>query len=451
VHPADREATKAQIRYIRQGQTTRSFENRLLRKDGGVVHLLWSLVWSESEQCFFATGRDISERLAAEERLRHAQKMEALGQLTGGIAHDFNNLLTIVLGNSELLAEALTQYPKLRALAEMIRESADRGAALTSHLLAFARRQPLAPRKVDLNELIANLSDLLRRTLGEHIQIEFSKPRDLWPARIDPMQMESALLNLAINARDAMPGGGRLLIETGNVLLEETSADLQQELPDGRYVLLTVSDSGSGMVLEVARKAFEPFFTTKGPGRGSGLGLSMVYGFVKQSGGHVKLYSEPGHGTAVRLYLPCATEADSWQPQAPLLGAPQGGDESILLVEDDPQVRANAEQMLRSLGYRVQAASNAHDALGLLGAGLRVDLLFTDIIMPGGLDGQQLAETCRRLYPKLKILFTSGYSENALAFSASANAIQLLSKPYRRRDLAAKIRAALDSDLDARL
>ncbi|OXS16799.1 hypothetical protein CGX12_01695 [Zobellella denitrificans] len=391
--------------------------------------------------------RQEAAQRALEEQLHHAQRMEAVGQLTGGVAHDFNNLLTVILGNGELLQEQLAREPALAELAQMMVVAAQRGADLTQRLLAFARRQALEPQVIRVNELVEGMRTLLTRTLGQHISMELCPTEDLWPALVDPAQLESALLNLCLNARDAMPGGGRLTIETANVRLDRDYAATHAEVEPGDYVLLAVSDNGSGIAPEHLGRIFEPFFTTKEKGKGSGLGLSMVFGFIRQTRGHVSVYSEPGIGTVVRMYLPRAgagaLEAEPTKRVAPL---PRGGDECILLVEDDALVRRYAEDQLRGLGYRVLTASNGDEALILLRQEQDIDLLFTDVVMPGGLGGPELAAQAKVLRPGLKVLFTSGYTENAIVHHGRLDkGVQLLGKPYRRAELMVKIRQAMDN------
>ncbi|MGB9631954.1 MAG: PAS domain S-box protein [Chloroflexaceae bacterium] len=392
---------------------------------------------------FVSIQRDVTEQLALEEQLRQAQRLEAVGQLTGGVAHDFNNLLTVMLGNAELLSEALAGNPDLKPLAEMISAAAQRGSALTHHLLAFARRQVLDPRVVDINSLIRGMDGLIRRTLGEHIEIRLFSASDLWRAQVDPVQLESALLNLCINARDAMPKGGTLTIETANVLLDQHYVERSTEVTPGDYVLIAVSDTGTGIAPEHLPRVWEPFFTTKEKGKGSGLGLSMVYGFVKQSRGHVTIYSEPGRGTTVKLYLPRTVE-DVAGYETGIEGAWPGGNETILLVEDDEAVRHFARQQLTSLGYRVLEAVTGPEALEIIGIGEEIDLIFTDIVMPGGMSGRELVEAARQVRPGLKVLYTSGYAENVIVHHGRLDpGVLLLSKPYRRADLARKVREAL--------
>ena len=384
-------------------------------------------------------------------RLRQSQRMQAIGQLTGGVAHDFNNLLTVVLGNAELLAEQLSaqQAPRGQlALAEAVVAAAERGAELTRQLLAFARKQALAPRPTEVNALVDGLHPMLQRTLGAPVQIEWLPGTGLWPAMVDPGQLENAVLNLCLNARDAMPAGGRLTLETANARLDAAYVERHADLQPGDYVMLAVSDTGSGIAAEHLEQVFEPFFTTKEKGKGTGLGLAMVYGFVKQSAGHVALYSEPGHGTTVKLFLPRAAQpADepSAEVQQPLQA---GHGQVVLVVEDDAAVRRLAVNELRALGYRVIEADSGPAALQLLQppdhAGLVPALLFTDVVMHGGMTGPELAEAARRLRPGLQVLFTSGYTDNAIAHHGRLDpGVRLLAKPYRRADLARAVGDAL--------
>lgn len=381
-------------------------------------------------------------------RLMQSQRLEAVGQLTGGVAHDFNNLLTVVLGNAELLAEQAGDKPESadqRMLAEMIVGAAQRGAALTQQLLAFARKQALSPKPLDVNQLIAQMDSMLRRTLGEHIEIELIRAAGLWHAMVDQGQLENALLNLCLNARDAMPKGGRLTIETANTVLDQAYADTHPEVKPGQYVMLAVSDTGQGIAPEHLELVFQPFFTTKEKGKGTGLGLAMVYGFVKQSAGHINIYSEQGHGTAVKLYLPRAlyTQASS-SPETHERLMPTGGQETILVVEDDEMVRRYACQQLRSLGYRVIDMDNGADALAFIEQHGGVDLLFTDVVMPGGMNGRALADAARKQCPGLRVLYTSGYTENAIVHHGRLDpGVLLLAKPYRLVELARAVRSAL--------
>ncbi|HUG99466.1 MAG TPA: PAS domain S-box protein [Gammaproteobacteria bacterium] len=389
--------------------------------------------------------RDVSRERLLEEQARQSRRLESVGQLTGGVAHDFNNLLTVILGNAELLSEQLEAEPRLRPLAEMISGAAQRGAELTQSLLAFARRQALEPSAVDLNALVAGMYGLLHRTLGENIEIKFTPSVEVDRAMVDPAQLESALLNLCLNARDAMPDGGRLTIETGLRELDGDFANTNLDIVPGEYVMVAVSDTGTGIPQEHLSRVFEPFFTTKEKGKGTGLGLSMVYGFIKQSGGQLHIYSEPSEGTTLRMYLP---QAPATEPlaAAPVAGRPMtGGGETILLVEDDDMVRRYAHNQLVDLGYEVLDAADGPEALEVLREREDVDLLFTDIVMPGGINGRQLAEAACLLNPDLRVLYTSGYTENAIVHHGRLDpGVQLLSKPYRRAELAERIRLALD-------
>ncbi len=389
---------------------------------------------------------ETSEAHRQDEELRQAQKMEAVGQLTGGIAHDFNNLLTVILGNADFLQETLRGDAPAMACARMITQAAQQGSALTQRLLSFARRQSLQPVELDLDKTVSGMGELIRRTLGEQIEIELIRGGGLWMTLADPSQLESALLNLAVNARDAMPQGGKLTIETANAWLDDAYASTQADVQPGQYVLLSVTDTGHGMARDVAERAFDPFFTTKGAGKGTGLGLSMVYGFVKQSGGHIKIYSESGQGTSVKIYLPRYLGPPQGAEPQPLAGEgplPVGA-ETILVVEDDELVRSNTVQQLRSLGYQVVAVEDARRALELLDRLERVHLLFTDVVMPG-MNGPQLAHQAQRIRPGLKVLFASGYTPNALVHQDRLDSgMHLVSKPYRKAELAWKVRRVLD-------
>jgi PAS domain S-box-containing protein len=389
---------------------------------------------------------DITERLAMEEQLRQSHRLDAVGQLTGGVAHDFNNMLTVILGNAELLQEALERDVAHRELAEMIVGAANSAAELTRRLLAFARKQALNPIAVDGNQLIAGMYPLLRRTLAANLEIELVAESDLWQALVDPAQLENAMLNLCINARDAMLGGGRLRIETKNVELDNDYAAGQVDVKSGQYVLVTVTDTGCGIAPDVLRRVFEPFFTTKDKGKGTGLGLAMVYGFIKQSDGHINIYSEPGHGTTVRMYLPRAVDDSTNAPAATGAFRIIHGTETILLVEDDEQVRRFALSQLKSLGYDVLQAQNGVEAMELIERNERIDLLFTDVVMPGGMSGRQLVDAARQRRPGLKVLLTSGYNEDAIVLHGRLDhGVQLLPKPYRRRELAKRIRSIFDA------
>jgi PAS domain S-box-containing protein len=389
--------------------------------------------------------RDVTAERETERLLRQSQKMDAIGQLTGGVAHDFNNILTVIMTTIEILADAVADRPQLAMIARMIDEAAGRGAALTQQLLAFARKQPLQPRKTDVNALILGAVKLLRPTLGEHMEIECELDEATLPALVDQSQLTTALINLALNARDAMPNGGKLTIASGNIVLDDSHADMTNEVKPGAYVVMSVTDTGVGIPAAIRDKVFEPFFTTKGAGRGTGLGLSTVYGFVKQSGGHIKLVSDEGRGSTVTIYLPSMDAQAEDVPAGPPVVPSRGGREAILVVEDDGLVRANVVAQLESLGYSTLAAQNASEALSLLDLGHRIDLLFTDIVMPGVMNGRQLAEEVVKRLPATKVLYTSGYSEDAIVHHGRLDPdVLLLPKPYRKSDLDHMVRRALD-------
>ena len=387
--------------------------------------------------------RLLYEKNAADQQLRQAQKMEAIGQLTGGVAHDLNNILTVITGTIEILSEAVAGRPELAAIAQMMDEAASRGGDLTQRLLAFARKQPLQPSEVDVNSLVMETAKLLRPTLGEHVEVHMKLAGDTSHALIDPSQLNNAILNLALNARDAMPDGGKLTIETSNVVLDDGYASIHGDVVAGNYVMLTVTDSGHGIPADILEHVFEPFFTTTDVDKGSGLGLSMVYGFVKQSNGHIKIYSEAGHGTTVRIYLPQAIGAVS-AAEVASIPAIEGGRETILVVEDDHLVRTFVMGQIRSLGYTALAAVNAAEALAVIDSPQPIDLLFTDMIMPGAMNGRQLADAALQRRAALKVLFTSGYSQEAIIHHGHLDAgVLLLAKPYRKPELARMLRAAL--------
>ncbi len=446
IHPDDLDSTREEMRTARRGHHMRNFETRYLHKDGHPVTLTWMGAWSEPVKRHFFVGRDLTEKQAAEAQFRQAQKMEAVGQLTGGIAHDFNNILTVITGTIGILAEAVADNPQLTAIAKMIDDAAERGASLTKHLLAFARKQPLQPREVDVNTLVIETAKLLRPTLGEQIQINPLLANDAWAALVDPSQLTTAILNLSLNARDAMPAGGKLVLETRNVYLDEGYASMNSEVAPGNYVMVAVSDTGAGIPAENLERVFDPFFTTKEVGKGTGLGLSMVFGFVKQSNGHIKIYSEEGHGTTVKVYLPRATGLPDAAAELPVSSNIEGGHEVILVVEDDTLVRRYVVTQIESLGYTTLEAGNAVEALAIIDNEGTVDLLFTDVIMPGSMNGRQLVDVALKRRPTLKTLFTSGYTENAIVHHGRLDTgVLLLAKPYRKSDLARMIRMALDS------
>jgi PAS domain S-box-containing protein len=433
------------------GETLRDVRVTRRRKDGSLVDISFdAAALRDTDGTISAVAyalSDITERNRLEQQLRHSQKMDAIGQLTGGVAHDFNNLLTVITGTIDILADAVADRPDLATVAKLISEAADRGAELTARLLAFARKQPLQPTNTDANEAVTEAAKLLRPTLGEQIDIEWRLEENAWPALVDPAQLVTALLNLAVNARDAMPEGGKLTLETGNVYLDEAYAKAHSEVEPGPYVMFAVSDTGPGIPAPIREKVFEPFFTTKDIGKGTGLGLSMVYGFVKQSHGHIKLYSEEGQGTTFKIYLPrAASEAGRSEPNSPV--SRQGdGSEIILVVEDDATVRQSVTLQLESLGYRSITATNAAEALDIIDRGVHFDLLFTDLVMPGPMNGNQLAMEAAKRRAPLKVLFTSGYTESAAVHHGRLPpGLMLLGKPYRTADLARMVRQALNAD-----
>jgi len=398
---------------------------------------------------FAKITRDLTERRAAEERARQAQKMEGIGQITGGVAHDFNNLLTIIIGNLETLQRNVPQMDveRLRRSAENAMRGARRAESLTQRLLAFSRQQPLDPMPTDVGRLVTGMSELFRRTLGELVSIETVRDGGLWQAYVDPNQLELTILNLAVNARDAMPAGGKLTLETANVYLDEKYAATQAEVIPGQYVMLAVTDSGVGMPDAVKARAFDPFFTTKDIGHGTGLGLSQVYGFVKQSRGHVKIYSEPGEGTTIKLYFP-RVYAQSSIAEEHAEAAPARGStgETILVAEDDPDVRNYSCDTLGELGYCVLEAENGRSALSLIDSRTDIQLLFTDVGLPGGLNGRQLADEARKRRPNLRVLFTTGYARNAIVHDGRLDpGVELITKPFSQAALAAKLRDILDA------
>jgi PAS domain S-box-containing protein len=400
---------------------------------------------------FAKITRDLTERRAADERARQAQKMEGIGQLTGGVAHDFNNLLTIIIGNLETLQRNLDAVPlpveRLKRSAGNAMRGSRRAESLTQRLLAFSRQTPLAPKPTDIGRLVGGLSDMLRRTLGEQVVVETVLGGGLWRANVDPNQLEVAIINLAVNARDAMPKGGKLTLETANVYLDESYAASQVEVVPGQYTMVAVTDSGSGMTPDVLAKAFDPFFTTKDVGHGTGLGLSQVYGFAKQSGGHVKIYSEIGEGTTVKLYFPRVHAAVSQDEIERVEVVVQGSaNETILIVEDDADVRGYSCDMLRELGYSILEAENGEAGLRLLDAHPHIKLLFTDVGLPGGMNGRQLADEARRRRPHLRVLFTTGYARNAIVHDGRLDpGVELITKPYAQAALSTKLRDMLEA------
>ncbi len=430
------------------------------RKDGTEFPAEASIskVASDGETIFTVILHDVTLREQREAQLRHAQGLQAVGQLTGGVAHDFNNLLAVIMGNLELAQDELEDAPQSSesgasesGASELVARAiaaSERGAALTARLLAFSRQQALEPKVVDLNKLVAGTTELLRRTLGETIEVETVTAGGLWRCKVDPAQVETLLLNLAVNARDAMPGGGKLTIETANARLDDDYAAAHAEVTPGQYVMLAVTDNGTGMPAEIAERAFEPFFTTKDAGQGTGLGLSMIYGFVKQSEGHVKIYSEVGHGTTVKVYLPRSREQEAVVPDEPPVEEQVPGSlETVLVVEDDADVRELAVNMLQSLGYVPVEATDADSALAALDQRPEIVLLFTDVVLPGGTNGAELAREARKRRPDLRVLYTSGYTDNAIIHKGVLDEdAEIINKPFRKAALARKIRGILDRD-----
>lgn len=456
VHPDDVDATAEQVGALASGQSTYQFENRFRHADGSYRWLSWTAV--PEDGLIYAVARDVTDQKSAaaelalaQDALRQAQKMEAVGQLTGGIAHDFNNMLAIVVGSLGMLRRRIDEGDsRLVRLIDNAQEGAKRAAALTARLLAFSRQQTLQPESIDANQLILGMSELLQRTLTESIRLETTLASGLWRTFADPHQLESAILNLAVNARDAMLNGGRLTIETANCDLDNDRARALFGVPAGQYVMVAVTDTGSGMPADVVARAFEPFFTTKEVGKGTGLGLSMVYGFVQQSGGHARIYSEPGHGTTVKIYLP--RQADAEGPAgtariAPGASLPRASDRQVILVvEDEPAVRSLSVETLGELGYQVLEAALAADALRVLDNRPDVALLFTDVVMPD-MNGVDLAVEARRRRPDLRVLFTTGFPRNAMIANAGLEPEgHVLPKPFTVEQLAQKVFEAMSGD-----
>jgi PAS domain S-box-containing protein len=451
IHPDDAGLTRGGIDAALSSSGLDLFENRYIDKAGETRCISWNT--SVENDLIYAYGRDVTAEKAqataladAESQLRQSQKMEAVGQLTGGIAHDFNNMLAVVIGSLELLERRGEHSPKAQRYIDAAMDGARRSASLTQRLLAFSRRQPLKPETIDANKLVADTSELLRHSIGASTRLETVLAGGLWRISADPNQLVSVLLNLAVNARDAMPDGGRLTIETQNSHLDENYAAANLGITPGQYVLIAVTDSGEGMPPEVIAKAFDPFFTTKEVGKGTGLGLSQVYGFIKQSNGHVKIYSEPGDGTTVKVYLPrlFAGPDDQVEVKGSSPAAQDHCNDVILVVEDEPAVRAFSVDALETLGYRVLEADGAAAALALLGAHPEIAMMFTDVIMPD-VNGAKLAKQARQLRPDLKVLFTTGYTRNAVVHNGVLDPdVDLLGKPFSVDQLAAKIREILD-------
>lgn len=389
---------------------------------------------------YFGSCIDVTDQQIAEARLREAQKIDALGKLTGGIAHDFNNLLQIIGGNLQLLARDVAGNERAEGRLRNAITGVSRGAKLASQLLAFGRRQSLTPKVVNLGSLIRNMDDMLRRALGGAIEIETVISGGLWNTFVDPVQLETSILNLAINARDAMAGRGKLTIEAGNASLDDNYSARHVDVVAGQYVMVAVTDTGGGIPAEILERVFDPFFTTKPEGQGTGLGLSMVHGFVKQSGGHINIYSEIAHGTTVRIYLPrCRKPEDV--PAEVEVAPVKGGSETVLVVEDDEDVRATAAETLVELGYRVLKAKDADSAMAVIESGVSIDVLFTDVIMPGKIPSTELARRAQQRLPHLAVLFTSGYTDNAMLHGdVLDHGAAVLNKPYTREELARKLR-----------
>ena len=459
VHPDDRESTLAEAGRLSEGHTTLRFENRYRHKDGSYRWLSWTAV--PDRNFIHAIARDVTaEREAAEvlrrteEQLRQSQKMEVVGQLTGGVAHDFNNLLTVITGHLDIAQrriEATQGDARLMRNIQNALEGAQRAAVLTHRLLAFSRQSPLQPEVVDLNKLVSGMSDLIRRTLGETISIETVLAGGLWRTEADPNQVESAILNLCVNARDAMPGGGKLTIETANTYLDDGYPAVSRgDVKAGQYVMVAVCDTGTGMPPEVRDRVFEPFFTTKPVGKGTGLGLSQVYGFAKQSGGHAAIYSEVGEGTTVKLYFPRLMRAAQDKSETAAAGTiplQRGRGETILVVEDEDMVREFTVSALEEAGYTVLAAADGPSGLALLKAHPEIDLLFTDVVLAGPLNGRKVADEALKQRPDLKVLFTTGYTRNAIVHHGRLDeGVDLITKPFTAKDLAAKVRRVLEEE-----
>jgi PAS domain S-box-containing protein len=450
LHPEDIGSVVAGLGELQTAARPVRLENRVQTAQGNWRWISWTLSPDPDHARLHGVGRDVTADREAAEALRQAegalriaQKMEAIGRLTGGVAHDFNNLLQVIGGNLQLLNRDIAGNEKAEQRLRNARAGVARGSKLASQLLSFGRRQPLAPKVVNLGRFVRGLDDMLRRALGDGIEIETIVSGGLWNTLVDPFQVENALINLGINARDAMNGQGRLTIEAGNALLDDAYAATHTDVASGQYVMVAVTDTGTGMSPDVMERVFEPFFTTKPEGQGTGLGLSMVYGFVKQSSGHIKIYSELGHGTTIRLYLPRVRQ-DEDLPTEIDAGPVKGGTETIMVVEDDEEVRTVVVEMLTELGYRVLKAKDAQSALAIIESGIAIDLLFTDVVMPGPLRSPELARKARERIPTIAVLFTSGYTENAIVHGGRLDeGIELLSKPYTREALARKIRHEL--------
>jgi PAS domain S-box-containing protein len=452
IHPEDVEKVRTGLADVAAGEPVLHFESRFRRADGDYRWLSWVAV-SEAGK-FYCSARDVTqereartELAAALDALRQSQKMEAVGQLTGGIAHDFNNLLTAISGSLELLGNRMRQgrLTDAQRYIASAQSASKRAAALTHRLLAFARRQTLDPMPTNVNRLVAGMEDLIRRTVGPSVRVEVAGAAGVWTTRVDSNQLENALLNLCINARDAMPEGGSLMIETSNEWVDERGAR-ERDVPSGQYVTMSVTDTGTGMTPAVIARAFDPFFTTKPLGVGTGLGLSMIYGFARQSGGQVRIYSEVGHGATVCLYLPRhigEAETAEMQPELSAVAHTTQG-ETVLVVDDEPIVRMLVIDVLQELGYTAIEAGDGHAGLKVLRSAMRIDLLITDIGLPGGLNGRQVADAARKLRPELKVLFITGYAENAVLSHGHIDAgMHVLTKPFSMEVLANRVKGLL--------
>jgi len=449
--PEDLEAARLAFKAAKRGQPVSNHRSRYRHKDGRLVSLLWMGMWSEVDRRYYMVGRDMTDIDRTEAQLHEAQKMEAVGRLTGGVAHDFNNILMVIMANVDELAEDDRMPLDLGKRITRIAQATHRASDLTHQLLAFARRQTLRPQWTDVNDLVSATTRLMRRALGETVRIESVLADATWPIEVDRGQLQSALVNICINARDAMPKGGTLLIETQNVAFDADDGRRNPDAVAGDHVLIAVTDTGTGIAPEILDRVFEPFFTTKEVGRGTGLGLSMVYGFVHQSRGDVKIESALGRGTSVRIYLPRSTENRPAEPAAARAAEPHGT-ENILLVEDDSKVRMSVAEQLRTLGYRVTEASNGPAALGMLETAPHpFDLMLTDVVMPGGMYGDALADAVAERWPQVRIVFMSGYTDSANELRGRLDRdVLLLDKPFHRRELAQVLRLALDSRAGAR-
>ncbi len=454
-HPQDPGASDGVLATAATGLLP-GYDSRVRHKDGSYRWISW--VAAPEQGLIYASGRHVTaekqaaaDLAAAQEQLRQSQKMEAVGQLTGGVAHDFNNLLQVISGNLHLVAKAAAGNELLERRVANAKAAVRRGAKLASQLLAFSRRQALEPKVVNVGRFILGMEDMLRRAIGETVDIRTIVAQGSWNTFADPAQIENTVLNLAINARDAMNGHGKLTIEVGNALLDEAYARAHTDVAAGQYVMLAVSDTGSGMSPQVMAQVFEPFFTTKPVGSGTGLGLSMVYGFVKQSGGHVNIYSEVGHGTTMKIYLPRVEQDEDVVPPPTVTQEPvTGGTESILVAEDDDAVRDTVVEMLGDLGYRVFKAADAASALAIIESGAAIDLLFTDVVMPGSLSITELARKARERLPHIAVLYTSGYTRNGIVHGGRLDAgVEFLQKPFTREMLARKVRQVLNQRVAA--